>query len=73
MSTKAGKSGDVLLGEDWVSPDSTVERLKERRAGRGIVTLKGEVSSEADAELLPTFARKIPGVVDVHSTLTYRS
>ncbi len=41
MSTKAGKSGDVLLGEDWVSPDSTVERLKERRAGRGIVTLKG--------------------------------
>lgn len=35
------RSGDVLLGEDWVSPDSTVERLKERRAGRGIVTLKG--------------------------------
>lgn len=37
----ARRSGDVLLGEDWVSPDSTVERLKDRRAGRGFVTLNG--------------------------------
>ena len=33
------RSGDVLLGEDWVSPDATVERLKERRNGRSIVAL----------------------------------
>ncbi len=33
------RSGDVLLGEDWVSPDATVERLKEGRAGRSIVGL----------------------------------
>ena len=30
------RSGDVLLGEDWVSPDTTVERLKEGRSGRSI-------------------------------------
>lgn len=33
------RSGDVLLGEDWVSPDATVERLKEGRGGRSIVGL----------------------------------
>ncbi|WP_374643271.1 ATP-binding protein [Tabrizicola sp.] len=33
------RSGDVLLGEDWVSPDATVERLKEGRSGRSIVAL----------------------------------
>ncbi|WP_136645571.1 sensor histidine kinase [Tabrizicola sp. YIM 78059] len=33
------RSGDVLLGEDWVSPDATVERLKEGRGARSIVAL----------------------------------
>lgn len=33
------RSGDVLLGEDWVSPDATVERLKEGRSSRSIVAL----------------------------------
>ena len=33
------RSGDVLLGEDWVSPDATVERLKEGRGSRSIVAL----------------------------------
>ena len=33
------RSGDVLLGEDWVSPDATVERLKEGRGSRSIVGL----------------------------------
>jgi two-component system, OmpR family, sensor histidine kinase ChvG len=33
------RSGDVLLGEDWVSPDATVERLKDGRGGRSIVAL----------------------------------
>ena len=36
---KPKRSGDVLLGEDWVSPDATVERLKEGRGGRSIVGL----------------------------------
>ena len=30
------RSGDVLLGEDWVSPDETVERIKEGRFGGAI-------------------------------------
>jgi two-component system sensor histidine kinase ChvG len=33
------RSGDVLLGEDWVSPDATLERLKEGRGPRSIVAL----------------------------------
>ncbi len=33
------RSGDVLLGEDWVSPEATVERLKEGRGGRSMVAL----------------------------------
>ena len=59
---------DVLHGAMWLDP-----KALDVTVTSGIVTLKGEVSSEADAELLPTFARKVPGVVDVHSTLTYRS
>ena len=33
------RSGDVLLGEDWVSPDATVERLNSGRGRSGIAKL----------------------------------
>jgi two-component system sensor histidine kinase ChvG len=33
------RSGDVLLGEDWVSPDATVERLKDGRGRSAIAQL----------------------------------
>ena len=33
------RSGDVLLGEDWVSPDATVERLKDGRGRSTMATL----------------------------------
>ncbi|WP_309667798.1 sensor histidine kinase [Tabrizicola sp.] len=33
------RSGDVLLGEDWVSPDATVERLKDGRGRTGFAAL----------------------------------
>ncbi len=33
------RSGDVLLGEDWVSPDATVERLKDGRSRSTMATL----------------------------------
>jgi two-component system, OmpR family, sensor histidine kinase ChvG len=33
------RSGDVLLGEDWVSPDATVERLKDGRTRSTMATL----------------------------------
>lgn len=59
---------DVIHGAMWIDP-----KALDVTVTSGIVTLNGEVASEADAELLPAFARKVPGVVDVHSTLTYRS
>ncbi len=33
------KTGEVLLGEDWVSPDATVEELRETRTRGGLVSL----------------------------------
>lgn len=33
------KTGEVLLGEDWVSPDATVEELRETRSRGGLVSL----------------------------------
>jgi osmotically-inducible protein OsmY len=58
---------DVIRKVMWLSPSSVGVTVTN-----GVVTLTGEVASEADAELLPTFARKVPGVVDVTSSLTHR-
>jgi len=33
------KTGEVLLGEDWVSPDATVEELRETRSRGDLVSL----------------------------------
>ena len=41
-SSSAPRSGDVVLGDDWVVPDSTVaDELKVRRARRNFFSLKG--------------------------------
>ncbi|NGM45669.1 histidine kinase [Rhodobacter sp. SGA-6-6] len=37
--TRPRKTGEVLLGEDWVSPDSTAEELRETRSKSGLVAL----------------------------------
>jgi len=58
---------DVIRKVMWLSPSSVGVTV-----ANGVVTLSGEVASEADAELLPTFARKVPGVVEVTSSLTHR-
>jgi len=58
---------DVIRKALWLDP--SVVRVT---VTNGVVTLAGEVASAADAELLPTFTRKVPGVVDVSSTLTFR-
>ena len=40
MNTRASKQGDVLLGEDWVSPEAVADpSLHESRGRRGIVSL----------------------------------
>jgi CBS domain-containing protein len=59
---------DVVRRVMWLSP-STVEV----KVSDGVVTLTGEVASGADAELLPKFARRVPGVVEVSSSLTHRA
>ena len=58
---------DVIRKAMWLDPNSVNVSVTN-----GMVTLAGEVSSAADAELLPTFTRNVPGVVDVTSSLTYR-
>ncbi len=37
----SGQAGDVVLGDDWVAPDSTVEQeMQVKRARRGLLSLK---------------------------------
>jgi CBS domain-containing protein len=58
---------DVLRRVMWLNPSDVEVTIED-----GIVTIKGEVASEADADLLPKFVRRVPGVVEVSSTLTHR-
>jgi CBS domain-containing protein len=58
---------DVAQRTLWIDP-STLQISVER----GEVVLAGEVESNADAELLERFARRVPGVVDVVSQLRWR-
>jgi two-component system sensor histidine kinase ChvG len=37
--TRPKRTGEVLLGEDWVSPDATVEGMRETRTRGGLVSL----------------------------------
>jgi CBS domain-containing protein len=59
---------DVVRRAMWLDPATLDVRVTD-----GMVTLAGEVASAANAKLLPTLARKVPGVVDVSSSLTYRA
>ncbi|MGB1389570.1 MAG: histidine kinase, partial [Paracoccaceae bacterium] len=35
------QAGDVVLGDDWVAPESTVEKeMRVKRARRGLLSLK---------------------------------
>ncbi|MEX0285888.1 MAG: ATP-binding protein [Paracoccaceae bacterium] len=39
--TTTAQAGDVVLGDDWVAPDSTVEKeMRVKRARRGLLSLK---------------------------------
>jgi osmotically-inducible protein OsmY len=59
---------DVLKRVMWINPSEVGVTVED-----GVVTLEGQVASEADRDMLPTFVRRVPGVVEVSSTLTYRS
>lgn len=52
----------------WMAPDAV-----EITVESGEVMLAGEVETATDAELLPIFVQRVPGVVSVSSALTCRS
>jgi CBS domain-containing protein len=59
---------EILRRTLWLEPGS-VDVVVEN----GTVTLEGEVESEADAELLPVFVSRVPGVVAVRSNVRSRA
>jgi CBS domain-containing protein len=58
---------DVLQHVMWLSDPAAVTV----RVDGGKVTLRGTVDSRSDAELVRTFAARVPGVVEVDSELTF--
>lgn len=57
---------DVILRSLWIAPERVTVTVEN-----GEVTLLGEVETQAEAELLPQFAQRVPGVVAVLSKLTW--
>ena len=57
---------DVILRTLWISP----ERVNVT-VSKGEVELSGQVETKSDAELLPRFVERVPGVVSVKSTLSW--
>jgi CBS domain-containing protein len=58
---------DVLLHTLWVSPDDVHVSVHD-----GVVELEGKVENRTQAELVSAYARRVPGVVDVHSEVTWK-
>jgi CBS domain-containing protein len=58
---------DVFHRTLWLEPDTLQIEVKE-----GEVRLSGEVETRTDAELIPTFVQRVPGVVSVLSKLRWR-
>jgi CBS domain-containing protein len=58
---------DAIRRALWLDPTDVEVAVEEGR-----VTLHGTVSSDTDAELLHTFVRRVPGVVDVTSDVRVR-
>jgi CBS domain-containing protein len=57
---------DVMRRSLWIEPD-----LIEVRVERGDVRLAGRVETKAEAELIPEFVQRVPGVVSVLSKLSW--
>lgn len=59
---------EILRRTLWLEPGSVTVTVEN-----GAVTLEGEVESEADAELLPVFVSRVPGVVSVRANVRARA
>lgn len=57
---------DVLLNTLWITPGNVNVTVEE-----GVVTLSGEVENRETAEMLPNFVRRVPGVVAVHTSVSW--
>lgn len=60
--------GDILRRTFWLEPGRVTVNV-----GDGHVTLRGEVETETDQELLPHFVARVPGVISVEADLSCRS
>ena len=58
---------DVVRQTLWIDDEGLDVRVE-----RGEATLSGELERRSDVELLPRFIERVPGVVTVDSTLTWR-
>jgi CBS domain-containing protein len=58
---------DVLLGTLWIEPGDVKVEVHD-----GVVTLRGELETRTDAELVEGYVRRVPGVVDLRAELTWR-
>ena len=57
---------DVLRRALWIEPETVAVVVED-----GEVRLSGEVETKADAELIPSFVQRVPGVVSVLSKLRW--
>jgi len=57
---------DVLLSTVWIDP-----KRVSISVANGEVSIAGEVETRTQAELVEAYIRRVPGVVDVHSELTW--
>jgi CBS domain-containing protein len=59
---------EILHRTLWLRPGAVTVAVAD-----GSVKLAGNVETEADAELLPLFVSRVPGVISVEATLTHSS
>jgi osmotically-inducible protein OsmY len=57
---------DVLVGTLWVAADRVEVDVED-----GVVALRGETQTRTEAELIAAFARRVPGVSRVESSLRW--
>jgi CBS domain-containing protein len=57
---------DVVLRTLWIAPEQVTVQVEH-----GAVRLSGHTGTRADADLVASLARRVPGVVSVESSLTF--
>ncbi len=57
---------DVVLRTLWIAPEQVTVQVEH-----GAVRLSGHTGTKADADLVASLARRVPGVVSVESSLTF--